>query len=175
MPLSDKDVRRAAEGDRDAQRAIYEELVGSIHRVIGRIVGDSDADDVTQIAMMRLFEKLPQFRGDSRLSTWAHRLAVNEALQHRRRRQRQPSRSVRDDDATTAAATGAMETTEMLQTALRELDPELRLIFELKELEEWAYDRIADTLEIPVGTVGSRLNRARRELREILRRLGWDG
>lgn len=174
MPLTDNDVRQAAEGDREAQRIVYEELVAPIHRLVRQIVGESDADDVTQIAFVRLFEKLPQFRGDSQLSTWAHRLAVNEALQHLRRRRRDSMRPIRDSDVATSRSSAGVEAAEALQAALAELDPELRVTFELKEMEGWHYEQIADAVGVPVGTVGSRLNRARRELREILKRLGWN-
>jgi RNA polymerase sigma-70 factor (ECF subfamily) len=66
------------------------------------------------------------------------------------------------------------EAKELLEVALSRLDPELRAVFLLSEAERLSYREIADAIEIPEGTVGSRLNRARRELRSILTNLGWE-
>ena len=68
----------------------------------------------------------------------------------------------------------ASEVVEIVTKAMERIEPDLRLIFELKEVEELSYAQIAEVVGIPEGTVGSRLNRARRELREQLLKLGWD-
>jgi RNA polymerase sigma-70 factor (ECF subfamily) len=71
-------------------------------------------------------------------------------------------------------STDTSERIEVFQAALARLDPELRLVLSLKEEQQFSYRQIAETLGIPEGTVGSRLNRARQELRTELTRLGWD-
>lgn len=68
----------------------------------------------------------------------------------------------------------ASEVVEMVTKAMERIEPDLRWIFELKEVDELSYAQIAEIVGIPEGTVGSRLNRARRELREQLLKLGWD-
>lgn len=81
-------VKKAAEGERDAQEQIYRLLSGRLFRVVARIVGASDADDVTQEVFVNIFRKLHSFRYDADFATWAHRLAINDALQHLRRARR---------------------------------------------------------------------------------------
>ena len=78
-----------------------------------------------------------------------------------------------EDVQTAAGQTGEQQ--ELLQAALQRIDPQLRAIFLLRELEGQSYRDIAQALEIAEGTVGSRLNRARRELKEHLATLGWEG
>ena len=67
-----------------------------------------------------------------------------------------------------------LENAELLEVALSRIDPELRIVFELKEVDELPYSEIAEIVGIPEGTVGSRLNRARTELRDHLTQLGWE-
>ncbi len=169
-------VCRAAGGDRDAQRQIYETYGDRVYRTVERIVGKSDAADVTQGAFIQLFHKLQTFRSESSFATWLHRLVVNEALQHLRKRGRRTMKTqplVRQDVAAEPTSL-AGEVVEIVTKAMERIEPSLRLIFELKEIDELSYAQIAEIVGIPEGTVGSRLNRARRELREQLFKLGWD-
>lgn len=169
-------VGRAADGDRDAQRMIYEAYVGRVYRTVQRIVGENDAADVTQDTFLHLFDKLASYRREAAFTTWLHRLVVNEALQHLRRRGRRlakmqplPQQPVAD-----RPSSGADEVREILTEALERIEPDLRLILQLKEMDELSYGQIGEIVGIPAGTVGSRLNRARREMRAQLLQLGWD-
>ncbi len=175
--IESKILSRAAAGDRDAQRQIYERFSGRVYRTVFRIVGESDAADVMQDAFLHLFQRLSSFRFESAFTTWLHRLVVNESLQHLRRRGRrtimtQPltEQEVAADDTTSHAD----ELTEILSQAMERIEPQLRLIFQLKEVDDLTYAQIGEIIGIPEGTVGSRLNRARRELRDQLMKLGWE-
>ncbi|MCA9194173.1 MAG: sigma-70 family RNA polymerase sigma factor [Planctomycetales bacterium] len=169
-------VCRAASGDRDAQRQIYETYGDRVYRTAERIVGESNAADVMQNAFIHLFGKLPSFRNESTFATWLHRLVVNEALQHLRQRGRRTMKTQPLTQLDVAAETTSLasEVVEMVTKAMERIEPDLRWIFELKEVDELSYAQIAEIVGIPEGTVGSRLNRARRELREQLLKLGWD-
>ncbi|HMO16094.1 MAG: RNA polymerase sigma factor [Planctomycetaceae bacterium] len=175
--LEQEIVRRAARGDRDAQRQIYEHYGHRALSTIKRIVGSSDAEDVLQDAFIRLFDKLPTFRFESEFSTWMHRLVVNEALQRLRKRVQKVTNTeslpseVLD---THNRGMNSQEDVEIIKMAMNQIQPELRRMFELKVLDELSYAQISEIIGIPEGTVGSRLNRARRELQNQLVQLGWE-
>jgi len=161
-------------GDSDSQQQLYDACLPLVHRLAVRMVGRQDAPDVAQQTFLRAFSRLDQFNGQAKFETWLYRLAVNESLQHLRRRRRwdQPSLDYEPADETTAHDRNT-DQKELLEQALTRLDPELSSIFLLRELEGLSYHDIAHALEIPEGTVGSRLNRARRELQQLLITLGW--
>lgn len=167
-------IQRAVEGDRTAQQFIYESLSSGVHRLVLRIVGISDADDVTQDVFCHILEKIHTFRAESDFATWVHRVAVNDALQHLRERKRHRLVPLDENKFVSKSKTNSRETKELFDTALLRIDPELRVIIELKEFEKMTYAKIAEIMSIPEGTVGSRLNRARRELRNQLIFLGWE-
>lgn len=174
--VDDEIVRRAADGDRDAQRQIYEVFCNRVYRIVQRIVGEADASDVVQEAFLHLFAKLPSFRREAAFSTWMHRLVVNEALQFLRRRSRQmiDTKSLMEHDVAQIDRTQwQRDAAESLAKAMDRIDPELRLIFQLKEVDELSYAQIGELVGIPEGTVGSRLNRARTQLKDLLEKLGW--
>lgn len=167
-------ARACVAGDRDAMQQIYSRCCARVYALMVRIVGRQDADDLTQQVFLQMFRKLDQFSGGSKLETWLYRLATNEALQHLRKQNRhsvQPmlvEPSARDTDRLMES-----ENVQMLAVALSRIDPELRAILSLKEEQDLSYREIAESLDIPEGTVGSRLNRARKELRDELELLGW--
>ena len=175
MSIDARCIQLASDGDRNSQRIIYETLVERVYRLVLRIVGQSDADDVTQDLFLHLFPKLKSFRHESEFATWIHRLAVNEALQHVRRARRHATVQLTPNNTARTEGDNASEWKELFETAMSRIDSELRLILELKELEKMSYLQIAQIMGIPEGTVGSRLNRARRELRDQLLTLGWEG
>jgi RNA polymerase sigma-70 factor, ECF subfamily len=171
-------VRRAAEGSREHQKRIYELLGSRIYRVIRKIVGASNADDVMQDFVIQLFAKLSQFRFESSLETWAHRMAVNQSLQYLRKTSREEQR-VRKVASTTVmiddpSGQAKADNAEVLRLAMEQISGEQRALLHMKEVEGLGYDAIASVLGIPEGTVGSRLNKARKELRTSLLQLGWE-
>ncbi|WP_231746155.1 RNA polymerase sigma factor [Rosistilla oblonga] len=168
-PIDGETVNAGAAGDRAALRSIYETTSDRVFRLMVRMVGPQDADDLTQQTFVRAFTRLAQFSGQSKFETWLYRLATNEALQHLRREKHRRTKQLIVEP--TMLATDHVEQDEriaMLRQALDQLDPELRAIFTLKEESGLSYQEIAQALGIPEGTVGSRLNRARRELRKLL-------
>lgn len=138
-----------------------------------------EAPDVTQQTFLRAFTRLDQYDGHAKFETWLYRLAVNEALQFLRKRKRWNQTTLDDNNYEPADESqplgAATDQREILEQALSRLDPELRSVFLLKESEGLSYRDIAEATGIPEGTVGSRLNRARAELQEHLKSLGWTG
>lgn len=173
MSIEDSLIRLAVGGDREAQRLVYESLRDSISRLVSRIVDASDVDDVTQEVFLHVFCSLGSFRFESAFTTWVYRLAVNDALQHLRRKRRRPLMPLENMGMLGQTQQPEIENSEILNLALSKLDPEFRIILHLKEQQGECYATIAEILRIPAGTVGSRLNRARQELKRELLVLGW--
>jgi RNA polymerase sigma-70 factor (ECF subfamily) len=124
---------------------------------------------------LQVFRKIDQFAGDSKFETWLYRLATNEALQHLRKRHRWDFQNLASEPVSHHRPESERgEHKELLDQALLKVEPELRAIFVLREVEGLAYREIAEAVQIPEGTVGSRLNRARRELQQHLTDLGWE-
>jgi RNA polymerase sigma-70 factor, ECF subfamily len=157
-----------------------------LYPTILRLIGSAeDAEDILQDTFVRAFEKLDQFQGDSSFYTWIYRIAVNLALSgYRRRRVRSPhqlkwerqSISCEDspDESPEADPTLPLERAErerIVEDALNKLGPEHRAVVVLKDFDGHRYEEISAILNVPVGTVRSRLHRARCELRDRLRSL----
>ena len=167
-------VAACKKGNRNAQRKLYEVCHRRVYRLIVRMVGEQDAADVTQQVFLQVFRKLDQFTGRARFETWLYRLAVNASLQHLRRSQRRPTWDIKANPPdTTPSHELRSENKELLELALQRLEPDLRSVFLLREVQELSYHNIAVALDVPEGTVGSRLNRARNELRQHLVEMGW--
>ena len=162
-------------GDRCAMQQLYEQCSDDVYGLMIRMVGRQDADDLTQQVFLTMFRKLHQFNGQSKLETWLYRLATNEALQHLRRTKRRSTAPLVDEpEVSDADPIVANEEVQLIEKAMLCLEPELRAILLLKEQQNLSYREIAESTGIPEGTVGSRLNRARKELREVLAKLGWE-
>lgn len=162
-------------GDRDAQRRLYDKYQAGIFRLVVRMVGVQDAADVAQQVFLQAFRHLDQFAGRAKFDTWLHRLALNECWQHFRR-ERRTKYVVLDREPMDHAPGPERNANErdLLEQALARLEPELRAVFVLREMEGRRYNEIAQVLEINEGTVASRLSRARRLLRKYLIDLGWE-
>ncbi len=170
------------------QPAKFEILVGNYqHRIFATLLGmlgnPHDAEDVTQETFLTAFRKLDQFERRSSFYTWLHRIAFNAAIDLQRRKKRTKSRFVSGEGIETAepgdqqadspaSIVMAKETVNQVQLALGRLDSERRNIIVLRDLQGLDYVEIASMLEIPIGTVRSRLHRARIELREIMNAMG---
>jgi RNA polymerase sigma-70 factor (ECF subfamily) len=169
------DVARAARGDRQAFERLYREHVNRIYSLCTRMVGDrTRAEELTQDAFVRAWEKLDQFRGDSAFGTWLHRLAVNVVLNDRqtesRRRGRQDD-SVEDVDT---MAHGEVRPSPVpglsidLERAVAKLPPGARKVFVLHDVEGYTHDEIGQMLGVTAGGCKAQLHRARMLLREAL-------
>jgi len=171
----DSIVAACQSGDREAQRSLFERCQQIVYHLMVRMVGEQDAADLTQQTFVKVFRVIDQFAGESQFETWLYRVATNEALQHLRRSKRRQTYAIEHEiteDKQDHQET--VENKEILEVALDRLEPQLRSMFLLRELNGLSYEQISEVAQIPAGTVGSRLNRARRDLQQHLRELGWE-
>ena len=170
-------------GDTEAFGVLVRRYQDRLYPTVFRLTGCADeAHDLLQEAFLRAFEKLGRFQGESSFYTWVYRIAVNLALSGRRKRrpvlrlQHGRNGAVVDppDAAPESDPSAPLERAErdrLIQEALGALAPDHRAVVIMKEYDGLHYDEIGSILGIPVGTVRSRLHRARGELRERLRGL----
>lgn len=167
-------VREAQAGDMAAYEELYRDNVGRIYGLCLRLAGDASlAEELTQDAFVRAWQKIGSFRGESAFSTWLYPLAVNVALSERRARSRRTSRVFTTDDITPferAEKAPAPERGLDLERALEELPEGARAVFVLHDVEGFKHQEIADLTGIAAGTSKAQLHRARRLLREALGR-----
>lgn len=175
-------VAASLAGDRQSLDALLRRHYDPIHRLCRRMTGnDADAADATQEALLALVRGLARgrFDGRSRFSTWAHRVAVNACLDELRRRRRRPepvdadaevlsSRSLDGRPAAPGVDSGVAERLE-LDSALQQLPPEFRAAVVLRDVCDLDYAAIAEVLDVPPGTVRSRIARGRAALGDLLR------
>jgi RNA polymerase sigma-70 factor (ECF subfamily) len=154
--------------------AYQDRLYNSLLRVLG---SSEDAADIVQDAFVQAYTKLNTFRGGSAFYTWLYRIAFNLAMSHARRGRKTASLDDRkslvgdeptDGQPTVESGILQQERAELVHAALGELSLEYRQILVLREIDGLRYDEIAEILELPVGTVRSRLFRARMEMKELL-------
>ncbi len=171
-------VQATLAGDRDAFGHLVHRYQDRVFNTMTRVLGNqADARDITQDAFVQAFVKLESFRGDAKFYTWLYRIAMNLALSHRRRRRPTESLDATKDNVgeepvaeqpSAAQQLVEQERAEQLQQALLRLSDEHRQILVLRELEGCDYESISEILELPVGTVRSRLFRARTQLKGVL-------
>lgn len=162
-------------GNRGAQRELYDRCSPKVFRLVVRMVGIQEAEDLTQQIFLQTYRTIHQYSARSGFETWLYRLAINECLQFLRYAKRHPSERLRYEPADRSAGHAReLQSRELLDRGLQRLDPELRAVFLLREVERLGYRELAETLKISEGTVASRLNRARSELKEHLLELGWE-
>jgi RNA polymerase sigma factor (sigma-70 family) len=168
---SNDDVRAAAAGDRNAFQRLYRLHVGRIHGAVFRLAGydHARAEDLTQEAFIRAWQKLPSFRHESAFGTWLYRLAVNVALMDIRARGADPVSVMDDEHLPDSGETPfcAAERRE-LEHAIGLLPPRARAVLVLHDIEGWKHDEIGDELGMAVGTSKAQLHRARGLLRKVL-------
>jgi RNA polymerase sigma-70 factor (ECF subfamily) len=165
-------AQRAGAGDLAAFEAIYRENLGRIYALCLRMSADPVlADELTQRAFVRAWQKLGQFRGESGVQSWLFRLAVNVVLEDRRSAARQVVRLTESGSSDEKAPTPPHPGERMdLERAIAGLPDGARQVFVLHDVEGWPHDDIAAALGVTVGTSKSQLHRARSLLREALPR-----
>ena len=178
MTASDTDqqlVQRAQRGDLRAFDLLVLKYQGRIAALVGRYVSDAgEVEDVTQEAFIKAYRALGKFRGDSAFYTWLYRIAANAAKNHLVAKGRRPGADATIEDAegfdeggmlSESASPEALamggELAEVVESALNGLPDELKAALMLREFDGLSYDDIADVLGCPVGTVRSRIFRAR--------------
>jgi len=180
-------VRRVQRGERGAYDLLVLKYQHKVVKLVMRYLGDpADAEDVAQEAFIKAYRALPQFRGDSAFYTWLYRIAINTAKNALAARNRNPVTYDLDMQGNDEAAEmigklkdpetpEGLALTEEIRTivnaAIGELPEDLRTAIVLRELEGMSYEEIASAMDCPVGTVRSRIFRAReaidRKLREV--------
>ncbi|MDH4287936.1 MAG: RNA polymerase sigma factor RpoE [Aquincola sp.] len=183
-------VDRAKRGDKRAFEMLVVKYQRRIQRLIARMVRDEGlVEDVAQETFIRAYRALPQFRGDSAFYTWLYRIAVNTAKKLLVERRRDPlvseSTLVSQDDgdetsrveselsdgATPEAVLASKEIAATVNAAIDGLSEDLRQAIVLREIEGLSYEEIADVMNCPIGTVRSRIFRAREAIALRLRPL----
>ncbi len=168
------DVALAAAGDAHAFERLYRAHVTRIHGLARRMLSEGEADEATQDAFVRAWEKLGTFRGESAFGTWLHRLAVNVILGRRgergRRRGTRQSRELADEGLLELAPSRRRtpELTMDFERALARLPEGARQVFVLHDVEGYRHEEIATMLGLATGTSKSQLHRARMALRHHL-------
>jgi RNA polymerase sigma-70 factor (ECF subfamily) len=169
-------IRKACQGDDRSVRILYERYAPRVHAVVRRIAGDDDlAQDYAQEAWIRAIRALPTFRGDSRFSTWLHRIAVNAALQAARKAETQRKRQVpMPEEIPTAPPGGDVLLQQQLEWALDRLPEGMRQVMILHDVEGYTHEEIGEVLGVTSGTSKSQLFKARARMRELLGALDQD-
>ena len=163
-------ARAAAAGDTRAFEQLYRRHVGKVHGVIVRLVGGhgARAEDLTQETFVRVWRALPEFRFESALSTWLHRMAVNTALMELRSRRAGPrwEEEVDGDDMVMLDPREQGPALRMdLERAIGTLPPRARAVLVLHDVEGWKHEEISASLGMAVGSSKAQLHRARQLLR----------
>lgn len=164
-------------------RRYQDRLVHSLHHALG---SEDDARDAAQQAFVSAWKQLESFRQDAAFYSWLYRIAMNAAIS-RKRKQRLPTTSLdrhledtgvspsdKSDDAAPGHSLETEERVRLVQEALQGISEEFRQPLVLKEIDNFSYEEIANVLNIPIGTVRSRIFRARKELTERLKRVFED-
>ena len=165
-------VRAAQGGDRSAFEELYKENLRRVYALAYRLTGNpSDAEELTQEAFIRAWQKLPSFRGDSAFSSWMHPLTINAAYSEKRAKGRREARVMPVEDLTPfdGGAPGATPGLGVdLERALAELPEGARQVFVLHDVYGYKHEEIGALIGVAVGTSKAQLHRARRLLREVL-------
>ena len=183
-------VNRTKEGDVKAFEMLVVKYQRRIERLIGRMVRDVDlVPDIAQETFIRAYRAMPQFRGESAFYTWLYRIAVNTAKKALMELKRDPivtesALASRDEDDETSrvenelsdgetpdAVLASKQVAQAVNAAMQALSEELRQAITLREIEGLSYEEISEMMNCPIGTVRSRIFRAREAIAERLRPL----
>jgi RNA polymerase sigma-70 factor (ECF subfamily) len=179
-----QDLQRGAP---QAFERLLDQYQQPVYRFVYRLLEDpADAPDVTQEVFVKVFRKVGEFRGDASLKTWIYRIAINEASNRRRWFARHRKNEVSVDSAAEGAAADAdwfidrrgtpfdllsrAEVRIAIGKTLGEIDQRLRVAVILRDIEGLSYNEIADTIQVSLGTVKSRILRGREAMKSKLRR-----
>lgn len=174
----DQLIQQAVSGDADAFGQLVRTYQDRLFTTIGHLVGDATlAEDVVQDAFVQAYVKLDTFKGNSSFFTWLYRIAFNIAVNHRRQQRSAVSveqnpetlgQMQADDTDCPSDQMERQERAELIQQALATLSEEFRMVLVLREMEGCDYQTIAGITNVSVGTVRSRLHRARALMREAI-------
>ena len=182
-------VERALAGDGDAFGEVVRRWERKIYALAYGITGSvEEARDATQETFINAYRNLARFRGEAQVSSWLHRIAVNQCITRQRRARVRAETGLEDEveagreqflstagDASPANTSESLQRAEAVRRAVASLPQELREVVLMKEFEELTFQEIAEALRIPLSTVKSRLYTALRQLRLKLDRFGLEG
>ncbi len=178
-------VNELKKGEKEAFRKLYENYHQKIYSTAITMLGNAeDAEDAVQEIFMKIYRKVSNFNGKSKIGTWLYRIAVNVCIDHVRRGKAQRSKSfsveeeslinLRENSEEVERSAILSEVNRLPKKAIAQLSPKLRAVVVLRDLQGMAHSEIADILGCSKGTVSSRLNRGRLKLRALLRSQGLD-
>lgn len=179
-------VQKSKNGDMDAFDELVRRYESKIYGLAYRFMGNhADASDLAQDTFIRLYQALEGFRGDAAFSTWLYRIAANICRDELRKRQRRRSVSMdemmdaspantptADDSYSPEETVQRREVQRQVQLCLNQLSDDHRLILIMREIHGLSYEEIAGVLQCSLGTVKSRISRARNALKEKMSRQG---
>ncbi|CEK18136.1 sigma-70 family RNA polymerase sigma factor [Chthonomonas calidirosea] len=186
--MTDADEQRLIERSKEGDRRAFDVLVRMhekrVYNLAYRLCGNYDeAGDITVEAFLRVYQAINSFRGDANFSTWLYRIVTNVYLDRRKRQKNrktlsleeyveleesQVTRQIEDPSPGPEELAEAQQRQELLQKAIESLPEYQRAMIVLYHVDGLSYEEIAEVLSLPIGTVKSRLNRARLALREKL-------
>lgn len=184
--LDDELVKRAQKGDQRAFELLVRKYQYRIIQLVSRLVGDGDAPDVAQETFIKAWRALKGFQGNSQFYTWLYRIGINTAKNHLVSNGRRPSgqNNIDVEDAEQFGHTEHMsdvdtpeamllsdEIKEHVAAVIAKLPPDLKQAITLRELEGLSYEEIAEIMDCPIGTVRSRIFRAREAIDVVLQPL----
>src|SRR5665647_2195723 len=172
-------VQASIGGDENAFGEIVDRHRKMVARTIKGMLGDAViADDIGQEVFIKLYYSLPGFRGESKLSTYIQKIAVNLTLNEIKRRKRffsmfshKANNEMHEFEIADHDTEERKEASEIVTKALLAMDPKFRIILTMRMLQGYSTKETAEILEVPIGTVLSRLSRAQEQLRNILEKL----
>lgn len=187
-------VTRSQQGDLDAFEDLVARYERKVYTIAYRFMGNhEDASDLAQEAFLKAYQSINKFRGDSSFATWISRIVVNVCKDELRKNKRNlqisldeqvwleegtVEKQVKDTRPTPEQIYEQNELKDYLQSLISGLTPEYRMVIVLRDIQGYSYEEIAQILDCSLGTVKSRLNRARKLLREKIiseqKRGGWE-
>lgn len=175
----DELVKASLEGNKQAFGEIIARYQGMVARTVKGMLGDSVySEDIGQDVFIKLYKSLPEFRGEAKLSTYIQKIAVNLTLNELKRRKRffsmftqAGNNEMYEYEIAAHDSEERRDASEIVGKALKGMDPRFRIILTMRMLQGYSTRETAEILDLPIGTVLSRLSRAQEQLKGILNKL----
>lgn len=169
MDVSDDILKEAAQGNVEAFEMIYKTYAGFVYNVAFRFLRhEEDAREVSQEVFWNVYQKLKHFRFESSFKTWIYRITVNHTINYRKKMSRHQAVSYEEHldrgQVQENSQLNQEDQTKMVDQLLQHLNPEQKLCIILRHIQGLSYEEIAQTLNVNINTVRTRLNRAREKL-----------
>jgi RNA polymerase sigma-70 factor, ECF subfamily len=172
-------VKKSIEGDKTAFGEIVTRYQGMVARTVKGMLGDSVfAEDIGQEVFIKLYYSLSKFRGEAKLSTYIQKIAVNLTLNEIKRKKRffsmfsqKGNSEMHEFEVADQDNEGRIDAREIVEKALNKMEPKFRIILMMRMLQGYSTKETAEILDLPMGTVLSRLSRAQEQLKGILIKL----